>query len=289
MTSTVNARNLRKRYKDTAALDGITMDIPEGRIVGLIGPNGAGKTTFLRALLGLIRIEGDLEVLGLDPRRARADLMQRTAFIADVATLPRWIRVRQLLEFLTATHPHFSADKAHRYLSDTKVKLRQRVRELSKGMIVQTHLAMVMAIDADLLILDEPTLGLDLLFRKTFYTHLLNDYFDGNRTIIVSTHQVEEVEHILTDVAFIREGQIALYGTMEEIAERYTQIEVTNENLAQARALNPLQEQTLLGRHLLLFDGRTHDELAHLGKIHQPRLADLFVAIMDNLNKREPA
>jgi ABC-2 type transport system ATP-binding protein len=276
----IHAHNLSKSYGTTKALDDISFDIEAGRIVGLIGPNGAGKTTALKAILGLTDFDGELSVLGFDPRRERARLMEEVCFIADVAVLPRWIRVGEAIEFVAGVHPRFSRAKCEAFLAKTKIKPGMRVRELSKGMIVQLHLALVMAIDAKLLVLDEPTLGLDILYRKSFYESLLSDYFDENKTIIVTTHQVEEIEHILTDLVFIRDGKIALAATMDEVGERYAEVMVKPDKAEAARALKPLNERTIFGKSIFLFDGIERARLASLGELHKPSVADLFVATM---------
>ncbi|HET6545381.1 MAG TPA: ABC transporter ATP-binding protein [Rhodanobacteraceae bacterium] len=280
MNSIVHARNLTKRYGATAALDSVDFDIETGRIVGLIGPNGAGKTTALKAILGLTEFTGELSVLGLDPRSDRAELMRQVCFIADVAVLPRWLRVREAVEFVAGVHPRFSREKCQAFLARTKLKPGMRVRELSKGMIVQLHLALVMAIDARLLVLDEPTLGLDILYRKSFYESLLNDYFDEQKTILVTTHQVEEVEHILTDLLFIRDGKIALSATMDQVAERFAEVMVNPDKVEAARALKPLHERQIFGKSIFLFDGIQRARLAELGELHKPSVVDLFVATM---------
>ncbi|KRA20620.1 MULTISPECIES: ABC transporter ATP-binding protein [unclassified Lysobacter] len=277
----VSARGLRKAYKNKLALDNTAFEIPAGRIVGLIGPNGAGKTTALKAILGLIPFEGDLKVLGRDPRTQRDELMRDVCFIADVAVLPRWIRVKEAIEFVAGVHPRFDRAKCERFLAGTQLKPELRVRELSKGMIVQLHLALVMAIDARLLVLDEPTLGLDILYRKQFYQRLLEDYFDEDKTIIVTTHQVEEIEHILTDVMFIRDGKVVLNSDMEVLGERFVEVLVNADKLEQARSLKPLDERALpFGKTVMLFDGAPHERLAELGETRTPGLADLFVATM---------
>ncbi|MEP6941284.1 MAG: ABC transporter ATP-binding protein [Rudaea sp.] len=276
----VRARGLTKRYATTIALDHIDLDIPAGRIVGLIGPNGAGKTTALKAILGLAEFEGELSVLGRNPRTQRTELMQEVCFIADVAVLPRWLRVGEAVDFVQGIHPRFSRQKCEAFLARTKLKPTQRVRELSKGMIVQLHLALVMAIDAKLLVLDEPTLGLDILYRKEFYQSLLNDYFDENKTIIVTTHQVEEIEHILTDLIFIQDGKLVLNASMDQVGERYTEVMVGPEKFDAARALRPLSERQVFGKSVFLFDGVDHAQLAQLGELHKPSIADLFVATM---------
>ncbi len=277
----VAARGLRKAYRNKLALDGADFTIPAGRIVGLIGPNGAGKTTALKAMLGLTPFEGELKVLGRDPRTQRDDLMNDVCFIADVAVLPRWIRVKEAVDFAAGVHPRFDRAKCERFLAGTQLTPNLRVRELSKGMIVQLHLALVMAIDARLLVLDEPTLGLDILYRKQFYQRLLEDYFDEQKTIIVTTHQVEEIEHILTDVMFIRDGRIVLTAAMDEVAERYAEALVTADRLEEARALGPIDERALpFGKTVMLFDNAPRERLETLGETRTPGLADLFVAIM---------
>ena len=280
MTAIVSARNLSKRFGTTVALDNINLDIQPGRIVGLVGPNGAGKTTALKAILGLAEFEGQLSVLGLDPRKDRNRLMQQVCFIADVAVLPRWITVEEVVDFVGGIHPRFSREKCLAFLAKTKMKNTQRVRELSKGMIVQLHLALVMAIDAKLLVLDEPTLGLDILYRKDFYQNLLNDYFDEEKTIIVTTHQIEEIEHILTDLLFIRDGKIVLDATMDQISERFSEVMVNPDKADAARALKPMHERQIFGKSIFLFDGIDQKRLAELGELHKPSVADLFVATM---------
>ena len=280
-TPVVSARNLRKAYKNKLALDNTAFDIAPGRIIGLIGPNGAGKTTALKAILGLIPFEGDLKVLGRDPRSERDELMNDVCFIADVAVLPRWIRVSQAIDFVAGVHPRFDRARCERFLANTQLKPQMRVRELSKGMIVQLHLALVMAIDAKLLVLDEPTLGLDILYRKQFYQRLLEDYFDEQKTILITTHQVEEVEHILTDVMFIRDGRIVLDAPMEDVGERYIEVLVNGDRLDTARALKPIDERALpFGKTVMLFDGVALPQLQDLGETRTPGLADLFVATM---------
>jgi len=277
----VSAHGLRKAYKNKLALDNTELKIEAGKIIGLIGPNGAGKTTALKAMLGLIPFEGDLKVLGRDPRTQRDELMNDVCFIADVAVLPRWIRVSQAIEFVAGVHPRFDRARCERFLANTQLKPNLRVRELSKGMIVQLHLALVMAIDAKLLVLDEPTLGLDILYRKQFYQRLLEDYFDEQKTIIVTTHQVEEIEHILTDVMFIRDGRIVLDAPMEGIGERYAEVLVGPDRAEAARALRPIDERSLpFGKTVMLFDGVPPAQLQALGETRTPGLADLFVATM---------
>jgi len=279
-SSIIRAQGLSRRYGSTVALDNVDLDIPAGRIVGLIGPNGAGKTTALKAVLGLSKFNGELEVLGLNPSRDRDDLMEDVCFIADVAVLPRWARVWQIIELTERLHPRFSRKQCMKYLARTKIKQKSKVRALSKGMVVQLHLALVMSIDAKLLILDEPTLGLDILFRKQFYTSLLNEYFDEQRTILITTHQVEEVEHILTDLIFIKDGKLIVNNTMDDIYEQYTEVMVSPDGVEKARSLNPIHERVLFGRHIMLFDNADQKRLAELGEIHKPSVADLFVALM---------
>lgn len=282
MSAVITAEGLRKQYgrKGTLALDGANFRVEAGRIVGLIGPNGAGKTTALKAILGLTDVDGRLDVLGIDPRRDRERLMEQVTFIADVAVLPRWIRVREAVDYVEGVHPRFSRGKCERFLARTEVKPQMRVRELSKGMIAQLHLALVMAIDARLLVLDEPTLGLDILYRKQFYQSLLEDYFDADKTILVTTHQVEEIEHILTDVLFIRHGRIVLDAPMDTIGERFAEVMVGPEQREAALALQPISERQVFGQSIFLFDGVDPARIAALGERRQPGLADLFVAMM---------
>ncbi|GGY18288.1 ATP-binding cassette domain-containing protein [Massilia dura] len=280
MSAVITARNLTKRYGRQAALDGVSFEVQPGRIVGLIGPNGSGKTTTLKAALGLCRFDGELSVLGLDPRTQRDALMNDVCFIADVAILPRWLKVKEAIDFVAGIHPRFDRAKAERYIAGTKLAPNMRVKAMSKGMIVQLHLALVMAIDAKLLVLDEPTLGLDILYRKQFYQNLLEDYFDEHKTIVITTHQIEEVEHILTDVLFIREGRIALAASMEEIGERYTEVMVHPQHTAAAAALQPLTQRTVFGKSVMLFDGVPRQQLENLGELRTPSVADLFVASM---------
>lgn len=280
MSSVLSANALSKHYGKQAAVDRINLNIEPGRIVGLIGPNGSGKTTTLKAALGLVPFEGDLKVLGYDPRTQRDDLMQEVCFIADVAVLPRWIRVSEVIDFVEGVHPKFNRKKALDYLARTKLKPSMKVKEMSKGMIVQLHLAIVMSIDAKLLVLDEPTLGLDILYRKQFYQSLLEEYFDEGKTIIVTTHQVEEIEHILSDLIFIREGKITLNTSMDEIGERFTEVMVNSDNYAAAKALGPIDERTVFGKTVFLFDGVQRSSLSKFGDLKTPGIADLFVATM---------
>ncbi|TMH00811.1 MAG: ABC transporter ATP-binding protein [Betaproteobacteria bacterium] len=278
----IEARGLRKAFGTTIALDGLDLHVEEGHIVGLIGPNGAGKTTALNAILGLTPYQGELKVLGRDPWTDRDQLMRDVCFIADVAVLPRWMRVSQALEYVSGVHPRFDRAKADGFLAKTTIKRASRVRELSKGMVTQLHLALVMAIDAKLLVLDEPTLGLDILFRKQFYDSLLNDYYDRTRTIVVTTHQVEEVQNILTDVMFVNHGRIVLDCSMEEFELRYAELMVHPQHVAAAQALKPIHERQVFGRSILLFDGVDRHRLAALGEVRTPSIADLFVAVMGN-------
>jgi ABC-2 type transport system ATP-binding protein len=283
----IEARGLRKAFGTTIALDGVNLCVEEGRILGIIGPNGAGKTTALNAILGLTPYHGELKVLGRDPWTQRDQLMRDVCFIADVAVLPRWIRVSQLLDYIAGVHPRFDRAKAEGFLAKTTIRYTSKVRELSKGMVTQLHLALVMAIDARLLVLDEPTLGLDLLFRKQFYDSLLNDYFDRRRTIVVTTHQVEEVQHVLTDLMFINRGRMVLDCSMEELESRYLEVMVHPEQVAAARALKPIHERQVLGRSILLFDRVVNQkldrqQLATFGEERTPSIADLFVAVMGN-------
>ena len=276
----IEARGLRKAYGATVALDGVDLRVEEGRILGLIGPNGAGKTTALNAILGLTPYQGELRVLGRDPWNERDRLMRDVSFIADVAVLPRWIRVSQALDYVGGVHPRFDRAKAEGFLGKTSIRWESKVRELSKGMVTQLHLALVMAIDARLLVLDEPTLGLDILYRKQFYDSLLNDYFDRNRTIVVATHQVEEIEHVLTDVMFIDRGRIVLNRSMEELESRYLEVTARPEQAAAARALKPMHERQAIGGSVMLFDGMDRKRLAAFGDVRTPSIADLFVAVM---------
>src|SRR6266403_2341978 len=280
--ATIEAHGLRKVFGTTVALDNVDLRVKEGRILGLIGPNGAGKTTALNAILGLTSYEGNLTVLGRDPWNAREELMRDVSFIADVAVLPRWIRVTQLLDYVAGVHPKFDRAKAEAFLAKTTIKCTGKVRELSKGMVAQLHLALVMASDAKLLVLDEPTLGLDILYRKQFYDSLLNDYFDGSRTILVTTHQVEEIQDVLTDLMFIDRGRIVLNSSMEELESRYVELMVLPDHAAAARALKPIHERQVFGRSILLFDRADRQQLAALGDVRTPSIADLFVAVVGN-------
>jgi ABC-2 type transport system ATP-binding protein len=285
MTALIQARGLAKHFGKQQVLHGLDFQIDQGQIVGLIGPNGAGKTTVLKAILGLIPFDGELRVLGLDPYRDRARLMQEVCFIADVATLPRWLRVADLLDLMPGMHPRFHPEKALAFLERTEVRPRARIKELSKGMTVQLHLALVMAIDAKLLVLDEPTLGLDLLYRKAFYETLLTDYFDDQRTILITTHQVEEVERILSHLMFICSGQLVLNTSMEEVSERFIEVLVHPDRYGDAQALQPVYQREVFGKRVFLYEGRARSELLGLGELHSPSVADLFVAKMAPASK----
>jgi ABC-2 type transport system ATP-binding protein len=287
--ATIQAHGLRKVFGTTVALDNVDLQVEEGRILGIIGPNGAGKTTALNAILGLTAYEGELKVLGRDPWQARDQLMREVCFIADVATLPRWIRVSQLLDYVAGVHPRFDRAKAESFISKTDIEHNKKVRQLSKGMVVQLHVALVMAIDAKLLVLDEPTLGLDILYRKQFYDSLLSDYFDGTRTIVVTTHQVEEIQDVITDLMFINRGRIVLSCSMEEFESRYVEAMVHPDHVAGARALEPIQERKVFGRSIMLFDRVDRDELAAIGNVRTPSIADLFVALMSPASRKPTA
>lgn len=278
MNAVIEARGLRKAYGDKPVLKGIDLTLERGRIMGLIGPNGAGKTTLLKGILGLAPVEGELKVLGLSPQRHRTELMERVSFIADTAILPGWLKVSEALAYMEGVHPRFDRARAEDFLSRTGIERRSRVKELSKGMITQLHLALIMAIDSQLLVLDEPTLGLDILYRKQFYTSLLNDYFDEQKTILVTTHQVEEIEHLLTDVVFIGDGELKLNRTMEALERDFVELQVAPEQVAEARRFGPIHERTLLGGVSLIYEGVSSEVLSPLGEIKTPGLADLFVA-----------
>jgi len=279
--ATIEAHNLRKTFGTTVALDGIDLRVEEGRILGMIGPNGAGKTTALNAILGLTSYDGELKVLGRDPWTNREGLMRDVSFIADVSVLPRWIRVSQLLDYVAGVHPRFDRSKAEGFLAKTTIQRTSKVRELSKGMVAQLHLALVMAIDARLLLLDEPTLGLDILYRKQFYDSLLNDYFDRSRTIIVTTHQVEEIQNVITDLVYINRGRIVLSCSMEEIESRFLEVMVHPRHVEAARALKPMHERQVLGSSVMMFDGADRKQVDELGETRTPSIADLFVAVIE--------
>ena len=278
MTSLVSAQGVSKRFGNFTAVNNVSFEIESGKILGLIGPNGAGKTTLLKALLGLTDCEGSLSVMGLDPFKQRKELMQNICFIADVAVLPRWIKVSQLLDYVEAIQPNFSRARADELLRQTKVRTTSKVKELSKGMVTQLHLSIIMAIDAKLLVLDEPTLGLDILFRKDFYANLLNDYFDEDRTILVTTHQVEEIENLLTDIMFINDGKLLLNAPMDSLGDTYVEIAASGEAAQKARGLGPIAETEMFGKSIMLFEGISREHLEGLGDLRTPSVADLFVA-----------
>jgi len=280
MTAMIEARGLTKSFGTTRALDGVSFNVAPGRIVGLIGPNGAGKTTALKAVLGLTSFDGDLRVVDRDPRAQRDELMRDVCFIADVAVLPKWLRVNQAVDFVANVHPRFDRSRAESFLSKTDIRPKSRVRELSKGMVTQLHLALILAIDAKLLVLDEPTLGLDLLYRRQFYDTLLNDYFTSERTIFLTTHQVEEIENLLTDLLFINRGRVVLDSSVEAIATRYVQLTVGPDQAPAARQLKPFYEREIFGRTAMLFEGLPPAELSRFGELRTPSIADLFVAKM---------
>jgi ABC-2 type transport system ATP-binding protein len=289
MTAVIEARGLSKTYGNTLAVSGVDLNVQPGRIVGLIGPNGAGKTSVIKAILGLTPFDGELKVQGMDPRTQRNALMNEVCFIADVAVLPRWMKVSQALDFVAGVHPRFDRKRAEDFLSKTDIKMEKRVRQLSKGMVTQLHLALILAIDAKLLVLDEPTLGLDLLFRRSFYDNLLNDYFNKERTILVTTHQVEEIENILTDVLFIQRGKIVLDTPMDTLGDRFVQLIPTAGNVERARALRPFYEREVFGRFAMLFDGKEAASLDALGETRTPSVADLFVAMMGGVAQKPMA
>jgi ABC-2 type transport system ATP-binding protein len=285
MSSLVNARGVSKHFGAVRAVDDVSFEIEQGKILGLIGPNGAGKTTLLKAVLGLTDCDGELSVLGLDPFKQRKELLKNICFIADVAVLPRWIKVTQLLDFVESVHPNFSRKHAEGFLSKTNVRSDAKIRELSKGMVTQLHLSIIMSIDAKLLVLDEPTLGLDIIFRKEFYSNLLNDYFDEKRTILITTHQVEEIENLLTDIMFINEGKILLDAPMESLADSYVELMTSGENATKARGLGPIAEHEMFGKSVLLFEGVSRENLEGLGELRTPSVADLFVAKVKRARK----
>ncbi len=280
MTQLVSVRGATKRFGQHAVLDNVDFSIEQGRIIGLIGPNGAGKTTLLRAILGLTDVSGDVNVLGFDPRTQRDAMMEKVAYIPDVAILPRWMRVQQIVDYVAAVHPRFQLPRCEALLAKTQIPRHAKVSTLSKGMVAQLHLALTLAIDAELLILDEPTLGLDILYRKAFYDYLLEDYHERNRTIVITTHQVEEIEHLLTDVAFIANGKLALCASTEDIATRFTEVLVSRENADSARALKPLSERSVFGKSVMVFENVAREQLQQLGELRTPGIADVFVAKM---------
>ena len=277
----INARNISKKYDDSYALDGIDLQVMQGQIMGLIGPNGAGKSTFLQSVLGLLKTEGTLEVLGLDPRKDRHKLLKEVCSITDVAVLPKWMTVNQLLNYMDGVHPGFSLEKCIDILSRTNIKLPSKIKVLSRGMVVQLHLSIVMAIDAKVLILDEPTLGLDLVYRKDFYSQLIEDYYEGNKTILISTHQVEEIEGVLPDAVFMNQGRIVMQDSIESINRKYLELRPDQNSIDKARSLNPMHSRTELGREVMLFEDVDKDKLMELGDVRPPVIADLFMAIME--------
>lgn len=280
MSTIIQAKGLSKSYGSFKALKNVDFKVERGKIVGLVGPNGAGKTTVLKAILGLTSFDGELEVLGLNPAKQRHQLMQKVCFIADVAVLPKWLKVKQAVEFVTEVHPHFNLERAKYFLGKTNISWNSKVKELSKGMVAQLHLALVMSIEAELLVLDEPTLGLDILYRKEFYNQLLAEFFDEGRSILVTTHQIEEVENLLTDLIFIKDGGIVLDASMDEVSDKYVEVMVGKEDISRAQALNPVMERDVFGRKVYLFEGVSREELETLGELHSPSVADLFVAKM---------
>ena len=277
----INARNISKKYDDSYALHGIDLQVMQGQIMGLIGPNGAGKSTFLQSVLGLLKTEGTLEVLGLDPRKDRHKLLKEVCSITDVAVLPKWMTVIQLLNYMDGVHPGFSLDKCIDILSRTNIKLPSKIKVLSRGMVVQLHLSIVMAIDAKVLILDEPTLGLDLVYRKDFYSQLIEDYYEGNKTILISTHQVEEIEGVLSDAVFMNQGRIVMQDSIESINRKYLELRPDQNSIDKARSLNPMHSRTELGREVMLFEDVDKDKLMEMGDVRPPVIADLFMAIME--------
>ena len=277
----INARNISKKYDDSYALDGIDLQVMQGQIMGLIGPNGAGKSTFLQSVLGLLKTEGTLEVLGLDPRKDRHKLLKEVCSITDVAVLPKWMTVNQLLNYMDGVHPGFSLEKCIDILSRTNIKLPSKIKVLSRGMVVQLHLSIVMAIDAKVLILDEPTLGLDLVYRKDFYSQLIEDYYEGNKTILISTHQVEEIEGVLSDAVFMNQGRIVMQDSIESINRKYLELRPDQNSIDKARSLNPMHSRTELGREVMLFEDVDKDKLMEIGDVRPPVIADLFMAIME--------
>lgn len=280
MTSLINISNLTKQYGDKAAVNNVDLTVKAGQILGLVGPNGAGKTTCLQALLGLTDYQGEVDILGYNPKSQRTAMLNDVAYIADVAVLPKWMKVSQALEYMTGIHPNFNQSKAEEFLAKTNISKSSQIKQLSKGMIVQVHLALILAIDAKVLILDEPTLGLDILTRRQFYSHLLEDFYTQDKCIIVTTHQIEEIEHILTDVAFIQSGKIVLCEDTEHIKERFKLVAVNQEKIEQANQFNPIFSNSLMGLTTMLFDGVDQETLTNLGSITSPTLADIFVGVM---------
>jgi len=277
----IKANNISKKYDESYALDSIDIEVSKGQIMGLIGPNGAGKSTFLQSVLGLLKTEGNLEVLGLDPRKDRHKLLKEVCSITDVAVLPKWMTVQQLLSYMDGVHPRFDLDKCKSILSRTNIKLHSKIKVLSRGMVVQLHLSLVMAIDAKILVLDEPTLGLDLVYRKDFYSQLIEDYYEGNKTILISTHQVEEIEGVLSDAVFMNQGRIVMQDSIESINKKYLELRPDQNSISTAESLNPMHHRTELGREVMLFENMDKDKLMELGDVRPPVIADLFMAIME--------
>lgn len=281
MADLISIKGLTKTYKNKTVVDQVDLTITAGQILGLVGPNGAGKTTCLQAILGLIDCQGSVEVMGLNPRTQRHKMLEQVAYIADVAVLPKWLKVSQALSYMADTHPNFNREKAEKFLAKTNIAKTAKVKTLSKGMVTQLHLALILAVDAKVLILDEPTLGLDILTRRQFYNHLLEDFYDEDKCIIVTTHQIEEIEHILTDVAFIQEGRLVLSDNVEHMRERFNLVAVSNEHLTQANELKPLYANSLMGLTSMLFDNKDRETLSQFGKLSSPTLADIFVGVMN--------
>tara|TARA_Y100000996_G_scaffold214630_1_gene168467 strand:+ start:3245 stop:4120 length:876 start_codon:yes stop_codon:yes gene_type:complete len=283
----VKAKGVVKNYDNSRALDAIDLEVRPGQVLGLIGPNGAGKSTLLQSVLGLLNTEGDLEVLGLDPRKDRHKLLQKVCSITDVAVLPKWMTVEQVLQYVDGVHPRFNLEKANSIISRTDIKNHSKIKTLSRGLVVQLHLSIVMAIDAELLVLDEPTLGLDLVYRKDFYSQLIEDYYDGNKTILISTHQVEEIEGVLSDAIFMNQGRVVMQDSIEAINERFLELRPNQDSLERAKSLNPMHIRNELGREVLLFEGTALDKLTGLGEVRPPFIADLFMAIMDKTKSKD--
>ncbi|MAS50770.1 MAG: multidrug ABC transporter ATP-binding protein [Chloroflexi bacterium] len=283
----VKAKGVIKNYDNSRALDAIDLEVRPGQVLGLIGPNGAGKSTLLQSVLGLLNTEGDLEVLGLDPRKDRHKLLQKVCSITDVAVLPKWMTVEQVLQYVDGVHPRFNLEKANSIISRTDIKNHSKIKTLSRGLVVQLHLSIVMAIDAELLVLDEPTLGLDLVYRKDFYSQLIEDYYDGNKTILISTHQVEEIEGVLSDAIFMNQGRVVMQDSIEAINERFLELRPNQDSLERAKSLNPMHIRNELGREVLLFEGTALDKLTGLGEVRPPFIADLFMAIMDKTKSKD--
>ena len=281
----IKAESIKKNYDASYALDGIDVEVLSGQILGLIGPNGAGKSTFLQSILGLIKTEGNLEVLGMDPRKDRHQLLKEVCSITDVAVLPKWMTVDQVLQYVDGVHPKFDLKKCLSILSKTDIKRSSKIKILSRGLVVQLHLSIVMAIDAKLLVLDEPTLGLDLIYRKEFYSQLIEDYYDGDRTILISTHQVEEIEGVLSDALFMNQGRVVMYDSIESINKKFLELRPNNDSIEKGRSLQPIHQRIELGREVLLFEDTDEKKLSELGEVRPPFIADLFMAIMDKTKR----